>query len=91
VLAIAVAKLTFAKNDAPQPPMLCTTPVRRTALLSVEATARGLAVHQMAGFDPEKKRRQGLWNFPRDGKAIAALAIGYPGRSSFLTSAFEGS
>src|SRR2546426_12655667 len=53
VLAIAVAKLTFAKNDAPNRNALYDTGAA-TALLSVEATARGLAGHQMAGFDPEK-------------------------------------
>jgi len=40
VLAIAVAKLTFAKNEAPNRNALYDTGAA-TALLSVEATARG--------------------------------------------------
>jgi nitroreductase len=54
-LAIAVAKKTFAKSGAPNRNAEYDTGAA-TALLSVEATAHGLAVHQMAGFDPEKAR-----------------------------------
>src|SRR5438445_8777841 len=56
VLAIAVAGLFFAKNKAPNRNAQYDTGAA-TALLSVEATARGLAVHQMAGFDHEKARQ----------------------------------
>ncbi len=48
-----------------------------SALLSLEATAHGLAVHQMAGFDAEKARQ--VFGIPAGWEAIAALAIGYPG------------
>ena len=53
-----------------------------TALLSVEATAEGLAVHQMAGFDPEKARQ--LFGIPAGWEAIAAIALGYPGDPASL-------
>src|SRR5207302_8454186 len=56
VLALAVAKLAFANNNAPNRNAQYDTGAA-TALLSVEATARGLAVHQMAGFDAEKARK----------------------------------
>jgi nitroreductase len=76
VLALAIAKLNFAKNNAPNRNALYDTGAA-TALLSVEATARGLAVHQMAGFDPDKARQ--VFAIPAGCEAIAALAIGYPG------------
>jgi nitroreductase len=81
VLAIAVAKLTFAKNDAPNRNALYDTGAA-TALLSVEATAHRLAVHQMAGFDPEKARQ--VFGIPAGWEPIAALAIGYPGDPNSL-------
>lgn len=76
VLAIAVVKLEFAKNHAPNRNAQYDTGAA-TALLSVQATAQGLAVHQMAGFDPEKARQ--AFGIPAGWEAIAALAIGYPG------------
>lgn len=75
-LAIAVAGLTFAKNHSPNRNALYDTGAA-TALLSLEATARGLMVHQMAGFDPEKARQ--ALSIPEGWEPIAALAIGYPG------------
>ena len=47
------------------------------ALLSVQATAEGLAVHQMGGFDAEKARE--LFAIPADYQAVTAIALGYPG------------
>ena len=81
VLALAVAKLTFAKNNAPNRNAQYDTGAA-TALLSVEATARGLAVHQMAGFDAEKARQ--VFGIPKGWEPIAALAIGYPGDPASL-------
>jgi len=81
VLALAVARLTFAKNNAPNRNAQYDTGAA-TALLSVEATARGLAVHQMAGFDPEKARR--VFGIPAGWEPMAALAIGYPGDPASL-------
>jgi nitroreductase len=81
VLAIAVSHLVFAKNNAPNRNAQYDTGAA-TALLSVEATAHGLAVHQMAGFDPEKAR-QGF-GIPAGWEAIAAIAIGYPGDPASL-------
>jgi nitroreductase len=81
VLALAVAKLAFANNNAPNRNAQYDTGAA-TALLSVEATARGLAVHQMAGFDAEKARQ--VFGIPKGREAIAALAIGYPGDPASL-------
>ena len=81
VLAIAVAELAFAKNNAPNRNAQYDTGAA-SALLSVEATAQGLAVHQMAGFDPAKARQ--VFGIPAGWEAIAALAIGYPGDPASL-------
>jgi nitroreductase len=81
VLALAVAKLTFAKNNTPNRNAQYDTGAA-SALLSVEATAQGLAVHQMAGFDPEKARQ--VFRIPLGWEPIAALAIGYPGDPASL-------
>jgi len=81
VLALAVARLTFAKNNTPNRNAQYDTGAA-SALLSVEATAQGLAVHQMAGFDPEKARQ--VFGIPPGWEPIAALAIGYPGDPASL-------
>lgn len=80
-LAIAVVELAFAKNHVPNRTAQYDTGAA-TALLSVEATARGLAVHQMAGFDREKARD--AFGIPEGWEAIAAIAIGYPGNPDSL-------
>jgi nitroreductase len=82
VLALAVAELAFSKNSVPNRNAQYDTGAA-TALLSVEATARGLAVHQMAGFDPEKARR--VFEIPAAWEPIAAIAIGYPGDPESLS------
>ena len=81
VLAIAVAELAFAKNNAPNRNAQYDTGAA-TALLTVEATAHGLFVHQMAGFDPEKARQ--VFGIPAGWEAIAAIAIGYAGDPATL-------
>ncbi len=81
VLALAVAELAFAKNNSPNRNAQYDTGAA-SALLSMEATARGLAVHQMAGYDQEKARQ--VFGIPAGWEAIAALAIGYPGDPASL-------
>lgn len=83
VLAIAVTKLAFAENHAPNRNAQYDTGAA-TALLSVEATARGLVVHQMAGFDPDKARK--TFAIPEGWEPLAAIAIGYPGNPDSLPS-----
>jgi nitroreductase len=81
VLALAIAELNFAKNNSPNRNAHYDTGAA-TALLSVEATARGLTVHQMAGFDAEKARQ--VFGIPKGWEPIAAIAIGYPGDPASL-------
>lgn len=81
VLGFAVCELAFAKNKAPNRNAQYDTGAAM-ALLCIEATARGLFVHQMAGFDPETARE--VFNIPAGSDAIAAFAIGYPGDPNSL-------
>jgi len=76
VLALAVSRLNFQSNNTPNRNAFYDTGAA-TALLSVEATARGLLVHQMAGFDHVKAKL--VFEIPLDCEPIAAIAIGYPG------------
>jgi len=80
VLMIAVSRLNF-QNGTPNRNAFYDTGAA-TALLSVEATARGLAVHQMAGFDHDKAKK--VFEIPEDCEPIAAIAIGYPGDPNSL-------
>jgi len=86
VLAIAVSELAFAKNGTLNRNAQYDTGAA-TALLSVEATARGLFVHQMAGFDPDKARQ--VFGIPAGWDAIAAIAIGYPGDPTALPQPYQ--
>lgn len=87
VLAIAVSELAFAKNSSPNRNAQYDTGAA-TAWLSVEATARGLFVHQMAGFDAEKARQ--VFGIPQGWDAIAAIAIGHPGDHASLPQQLQG-
>lgn len=81
VVGYAVSELAFAKNNAPNRNAQYDTGAAM-ALLCTEATARGLVVHQMAGFDPETARE--VFEIPAGWDAIAAFAIGYIGDPNSL-------
>jgi len=81
VLLLAVSRLKFPNGNPNRNAFYDTGAA--TALLSVEATARGLAVHQMAGFDPAKAKQ--VFEIPEDCEPIAAIAIGFPGDPSSLS------
>jgi nitroreductase len=81
VLILAVSRLKFQGNGNPNRNAFYDTGAA-TALLSVEATARGLVMHQMAGFDPAKAKQ--AFEIPADAEPIAAIAIGYPGHPDSL-------
>jgi nitroreductase len=57
------------------------------ALLSVQATAEGLVMHQMAGFDAEKAREQ--FGIPGGYEAVTAIALGYRGSPDDLPEDFR--
>jgi nitroreductase len=81
-LVLAVSSLKFHANGTSNRNAFYDTGAA-SALLSVEATHRGLAVHQMAGFDPAKAKQ--VFGIPEDWEPIAALAIGYPGDPGALS------
>jgi nitroreductase len=51
--------------------------------LTFQATAFGLVVHQMAGFDVQKARHE--FSIPDDHEPVAVAAIGYPGDPATLS------
>jgi nitroreductase len=82
VLALAVSHLKFQSNGNPNRNAFYDTGAA-TVLFSMEATARGLYIHQMAGFDPAKAKH--VFEIPADWEPIAAFAIGYPGDTNSLS------
>jgi nitroreductase len=74
VLALSVAKLTFTHTAKPNRHALYDTGAA-TAQLIVQATALGLFVHQMAGFDAARARE--VFGIPEDFQPVAAFAVGY--------------
>jgi len=58
-----------------------------SALLAIQATDVGLAVHQMAGFDANRARE--TYHIPADYEPVAAMAIGYPGDPASLPEALQ--
>jgi len=81
VLAIAVSELAFAQTGKPNRNAFYDTGAA-VANLSMEATSRGLFVHQMAGFDARKAIE--LFEIPSGWDPIAAFTIGYPGNLETL-------
>jgi len=81
VLANAVSALDFARTGRPNRNAFYDTGAA-VAFLSAEATARGLFVHQMAGFDPLKVIE--LFHIPKGWEPIAAFVLGYPGDAQSL-------
>ena len=58
-----------------------------TMSLSLQATALGLVVHQMGGFDGNKARE--LFALPEDCTPMAMLAVGYQGEVDDLADDFK--
>ena len=81
VLVLALAQSTYSKTG---------TAYRHSwydlgqsvAHLSVQATALGLAVHQMGGFDADKARQ--LLSIPEGFQPVIVFAVGYPSQPSTL-------
>ena len=81
VLAIAVSEMAFERTGKPNRNAFYDTGAA-VANLSLEATSRGLFVHQMAGFDPHKAIE--LFEIADGWEPIAAFVIGYPGEADSL-------
>ena len=57
-----------------------------SAFLTLEATSRGLVVHQMIGIDPEKCRE--VFEITGSLEPLTALAIGYAGDATDIDSSY---
>ncbi|MCR9106217.1 MAG: nitroreductase family protein [Gammaproteobacteria bacterium] len=76
VLVLGLVSTQFARNGKPNAAAEHDLGAA-SALLTVEATARGLCVHQMIGIDAQKITQ--TFALPNGVKPLTALAIGYAG------------
>jgi len=74
VLALGCTSLNFARNGKPNAAAVHDLGAAGTSL-SLEATARGLFVHQMIGILPDVARE--AYGIPEGVQPLTALAIGY--------------
>jgi nitroreductase len=74
VLALGCTSLRFALNGKPNAAAVHDLGLA-SASLTLEATSRGLFVHQMIGIVPDKARA--VYHIPEDVQPLTALAIGY--------------
>ncbi len=74
VLALGCTSLQFARNGKPNAAAIHDLGLA-SATLTLEAVARGLAVHQMIGILPDRARE--LYGIPPSVQPLTALAIGY--------------
>lgn len=81
VLALGIASLKFTLNHEDNRAAIHDLG-SASSNLAVEATARGIYVHQMIGIFPDKARD--LFGIPEDYEACTGLAIGYQGDPTAL-------
>ncbi|HTU21954.1 MAG TPA: nitroreductase family protein [Gemmataceae bacterium] len=74
VLALGCTRLYFNSNGKPNAAAVHDLGLA-SATLTLEATARGLFVHQMIGILPDKARE--LYHIPEGVQPLTGLAIGY--------------
>ena len=87
VLALGCASLRFTHNDQPNPAAIHDLGLA-SAAICVEATARGLFVHQMIGILPDRARQ--LYDIPERVQPLTALAIGYAAQADQLPEPLRG-
>src|SRR5262249_10275291 len=86
VLALGCTSLRFALNGKPNAAAVHDLGLA-SASLTLEATSRGLCVHQMIGIVPDKART--LYRIPEDVQPLTALAIGYPAEPDSLSEKYR--
>jgi nitroreductase len=86
VLILAVAMENFNHNGQPNRWAMYDTGAA-SVNLCLQATALGLVVHQMGGFDAEKARE--VFNLPDDCKPMVMLAVGYQADVDVLDDDFK--
>ena len=82
VLMLSVARLNFLATGKPNRHALHDVG-QAAANLALQATALGLMVHQMAGFNLQKARDE--FSIPENHEPVAAIAVGYPGDAAGLS------
>jgi nitroreductase len=75
-LAISVARTSYAHNGSPYRHAYYDTG-QAVAAMTLQATALGIRVHQMAGFDVDRTRDE--YDVPEGHDPVTAIAFGYPG------------
>jgi nitroreductase len=80
-LILSVAKRTFSRNNAPNHHALFDLGAA-SAMITLQATALGLATHQMAGFDHDVARK--ILEIPEDCAMGSVMALGYQADPSAL-------
>jgi nitroreductase len=81
VLALGCTSLNFSRNGQPNAAAQHDLGLASENLV-LEATARGLVVHQMIGILPDRARE--LYQVPEGVRPLTGLAIGYPGDPASL-------
>jgi len=81
VLMLSIARLNWEEDGTPNRHAFHDTGMAVFSMV-VQATALGLMVHQMAGFDVEKARTD--LKIPSGHEPVAMIAIGYPGDPDLL-------
>jgi nitroreductase len=85
-LALGVTKLNFTHNDNPNSAAHHDLGLSSGNLV-LEATARGLSIHQMAGILPDKARE--LYSIPEGYVPLTGIALGYEGDPANLPEALR--
>ncbi|MDO9169729.1 MAG: nitroreductase family protein [Methylobacter sp.] len=86
VLMLAVAMENFNHNGQPNRWAMYDTGAA-SGSMCLQATALGLCVHQMGGFDAEKAHE--VFNLPDDCKPMAMMAVGYQAEVNMLDDDFK--
>jgi nitroreductase len=86
VLVLGIASLRFAKNNKDNRAAVHDLGLA-AGNLALEATARGLSVHQMIGIVPDKARE--VYQIPDHYEAWTAMAIGYKADPAKLPDALK--
>lgn len=81
VLALGCTRLSFSRNGQPNSCALHDLGLA-SAMLCVEATSRGICVHQIGGILPDRARE--IYGIPSDTQALTGIAIGYAADKSNL-------
>jgi nitroreductase len=86
VLALGCTSLNFVRNGNPNAAAVHDLGLA-SATLTLEATSRGLFVHQMIGILPDKARE--LYRIPEGVQPLTGLAIGYAGDPNTLVEVYR--